>query len=1092
MNKKNFEDRLNFLNNKQKEAVDNIYGPLLVVAGPGTGKTELLGVRVANILDKTDTNPSSILCLTFTESASINMRERLIGLIGKDAYKVNISTFHGFCSEVINSYPEFFYNGATYKPLEDIRQIEIIEKIIIKKLNHNSNFRSNSPSQGYTYIKDILNRIKELKKAGIRNEDFLKIIEENHKFEIEFNKLLDKYLSGISFNSYKKVLPIFNELLKETYLIKAKKENIKGFEPLKDVILKKIEIAIEDAEEIEKTKPLTALKAELFVKSKEDISKFILKSSGNYENYLDLAIIYQEYKKECNKLGFFDFEDMIIDVVSELEENNELKYNLQEQYQFILIDEFQDTNYSQMEIVRNLTDNKLLTPNVMAVGDDDQSIYKFQGASMKNMADFIENYKDTKVIILNENYRSTSEILEYSRNTIEFAEDRLVNVKPEFTKILKASNSKIKQGNIKEVEFNSDQEEYLYITEKIKEIPKNESIAIISRTHKFLERISRILDQENINFEYEKKSNLSSEKNIKQILNIIKFLDSIINKKLDKDHLLTEILTYEFFEISNEEIWKFAEFAKKTKNWNENWFTLMKDYENEKIKEIWKFFMDLSVESKRKTAEEILDYIIGNQDLNGYTSNYKEYYFSTFNNKKDKLNYLINLLNLQGLFSKIREYSDKDTLYIDQIVRFIELYEEHKMNIEISDRIKTGDNNLVLLSAHKAKGLEFDNVFIIHCNSKEWDAHKNSKIPFPLNMPLSPEKDDLNDKARLFYVAETRAKSNLYLTRSIYNKGRSQERLSFLYDPKIEGEIKITDEDYMAEREKIGRKIYLPNLNNYKEKDLIKPFIEDYKLSVTHLHNFIDLNYGGPDNFLENSLFRFPKAKNGGTSYGTAIHNSFREFYNIFTKNEKLPEVSLFLKLFEKNLKLERLNPDVFNTYFKKGKEELARYYEINKNKLNYKDTVERSFKNQGVEVDGCILTGNIDRFSTDEEEKSIKVFDYKTGKIFKKWDGGTSDTEKMKMYKYKNQLIFYKLLIENSKNYSKYNVSEGEIEFLSAKNENSMNLNYSILQEDVDSLKELIKVVYQRIINLDFPEIDSYPKTYAGSMKFIEDLKNM
>ncbi|NCC70011.1 ATP-dependent helicase, partial [bacterium] len=642
MDKLKFEERLKFLNKKQKEAVDYIYGPLLVVAGPGTGKTELLGVRVANILDKTDTNPSSILCLTFTDSAAINMRERLIGLIGKDAYKVNINTFHAFCSEVINLYPEFFYNGATYRPIDEIRQIEIIEKIIIKKLDHNSNFRSKSPSQGYTYIKDILNRIKELKKAGIRSKDFIKIIEENHKFEVEFNKILEKYLNGIEFRSYKKVIPIFKELLKEAYLIKSKEQKIKGFESLKNSILKKIEIAIEDSEEINKATPLKELKDNIFVKSKEN-NNFILKSSSNYDNYLDLGIVYQEYKKECEKLGFFDFEDMIIDVVSELENNDELKFNLQEKYQFILIDEFQDTNYSQMEIIKNLTDNKILTPNIMAVGDDDQSIYKFQGASMKNMSDFIENYKETKVIILDENYRSTDEILEYSRNTIEFAEDRLVNIKPEFTKLLKASNNKIKKGKIKEVEFNSENEEYLYISLKIKEIPKNESIAIISRTHKHLEKISKLLSHENIDFEYEKNSDISSEKNVKQILTIIKFLDSIINKKIDKDYLLPEILSYEFFGISNEEIWKFAEYTKKAKNWEENWFSLMENYDNEKIKEIHTFLVNLSTEAKRKTAEEILDYIIGNKELNNYKSKYKEYYFSTFSNKKDKLNYLVNL-----------------------------------------------------------------------------------------------------------------------------------------------------------------------------------------------------------------------------------------------------------------------------------------------------------------------------------------------------------------------------------------------------------------------------------------------------------------
>ena len=396
----------------------------------------------------------------------------------------------------------------------------------------------------------------------------------------------------------------------------------------------------------------------------------------------------------------------------------------------------------------------------------------------------------------------------------------------------------------------------------------------------------------------------------------------------------------------------------------------------------------------------------------------------------------------------------------------------------------------MLLTAHKAKGLEFDNVFIIHCNSKEWETNHSGKISFPINMPLSPEKDSLNDKSRLFYVAETRAKSNLYLTRSIYdNKGKEQERLSFLYDPKIEGELKITDENYLSQREEIGRKIYLPDLNNYKEKELIKPFLENYKLSITHLQNFIDLNYGGPDNFLENNLLKFPKAKNANISYGTAIHNTFREFYNIFNKNKKLPEIKLFINLFEKNLKLQRLNPDDFKIYNKKGKDELSRYYEINKDKISYKDIIERDFKNQGVEIDDCILTGKIDKFSILEEEKIIKVFDYKTGKIFKDWNKGLDDISKMKSFKYKNQLIFYKLLIENSKDYNKYKVLEGEIEFLSAKTEKNMNLPYLILEEDVIKLKKLIKAVYTSIINLDFPDTNSYSPTYSGSMRFIEDL---
>ena len=124
-----FSDRYRNLNARQKEAVDTIDGPVMVVAGPGTGKTELLSMRAANILKNTDTLPENILCLTFTESGANAMRERLSQIIGADAYKVAIHTFHSFGTEVINHNSEFFYGGASFKPLFDGRPIPALEPL---------------------------------------------------------------------------------------------------------------------------------------------------------------------------------------------------------------------------------------------------------------------------------------------------------------------------------------------------------------------------------------------------------------------------------------------------------------------------------------------------------------------------------------------------------------------------------------------------------------------------------------------------------------------------------------------------------------------------------------------------------------------------------------------------------------------------------------------------------------------------------------------------------------------------------------------------------------------------------------------------
>ncbi|NJS40916.1 UvrD-helicase domain-containing protein [Candidatus Gracilibacteria bacterium] len=164
-NQKEFIKRYNNLNPEQKKAVDTIDGPVMVVAGPGMGKTELLSLRVANILKQTDTPPESILCLTFTDSAAQNMLERLKSLIGKEAYNIAIHTFHSFATEIINHNPEFFFDGAKFQPADDLQQIKILSKIIDNLLPSsplsipNKDFKHN-------HIRNIKQAISNIKKKA--------------------------------------------------------------------------------------------------------------------------------------------------------------------------------------------------------------------------------------------------------------------------------------------------------------------------------------------------------------------------------------------------------------------------------------------------------------------------------------------------------------------------------------------------------------------------------------------------------------------------------------------------------------------------------------------------------------------------------------------------------------------------------------------------------------------------------------------------------------------------------------------------------------------------------------------------------------
>ncbi|MCI5108583.1 MAG: UvrD-helicase domain-containing protein, partial [Candidatus Pacebacteria bacterium] len=177
---KTFEEEYKRLNKAQKEAVEAIEGPVMVVAGPGTGKTQILTLRIANILKNTQIDPENILALTFTESGVSSMRKRLSMMIGSEAYRVSITTFHSFANDIITDYPEYFPHIIGSDPITEVEQIKIIEDIVLGgKLDILKPFGDN-----LYYVTSILSSIKNLKREGIDTEEFSQIVvEEKESFE---------------------------------------------------------------------------------------------------------------------------------------------------------------------------------------------------------------------------------------------------------------------------------------------------------------------------------------------------------------------------------------------------------------------------------------------------------------------------------------------------------------------------------------------------------------------------------------------------------------------------------------------------------------------------------------------------------------------------------------------------------------------------------------------------------------------------------------------------------------------------------------------------------------------------------------------
>ena len=371
--KTKFTQEYEKLNPEQRRAVDTIEGPVMVIAGPGTGKTQILAARIGRILLDTDALPENILCLTYTDAGTLAMRRRLQQFIGADAYKVNIYTFHAFCNDVIQDNLSLFEKNSL-DAISELENIQLFKQLI-------DSFPKNHPLKRYRgdvyyEINNLKNLFSSMKREGWSPE----------------------YING-KIDAYIQDLPSRDE-----YIAKRAVGNFKKG----DVRIDKIE---EEKEKIEK-----------------------LRAAVNE---------FDSYQAMMRKKNRYDFDDMINWVIKVFEENKQVLSGYQEKFQYILVDEYQDTSGTQNKLVQLLI-SYWDKPNVFVVGDDDQSIYRFQGANVENMLVFANHYtKDLMTVVLTSNYRSTQPILDISKTLINRNEERLVKQIDGLSKDLISSNTKI-------------------------------------------------------------------------------------------------------------------------------------------------------------------------------------------------------------------------------------------------------------------------------------------------------------------------------------------------------------------------------------------------------------------------------------------------------------------------------------------------------------------------------------------------------------------------------------------------------------------------------------------------------------------------
>ena len=272
-------------------------------------------------------------------------------------------------------------------------------------------------------------------------------------------------------------------------------------------------------------------------------------------------------------------------------------------------------------------------------------------------------------------------------------------------------------------------------------------------------------------------------------------------------------------------------------------------------------------------------------------------------------------------------------------------------------------------------------------------------------------------------------------------------------------------------------------------RDLLLPTLENYKLSTTHLNSFIDVKRGGPSTFLTQNLLRFPQAKSPSASFGTAIHDTLQQAHAHLLATGKKQAIEDIVSNFESILKEQYLDKHNFEVFLQHGGNILRSFLDKKYDLFTATGQPELDFANQHSIVGEAHLTGKLDFVEIDKANKMVVVTDYKTGKPAHNW-AGTDDSEKIKLHKYKQQLLFYKLLVENSRDYSKYRVEKGIMQFVEPdKNDNILQLDTDFSADDLDRFAKLIGAVWDHIINLNLPDITGYDQSFKGILAFEQDL---
>lgn len=891
-------ETLQGLNKEQIKAVTHGAGPLLIIAGAGTGKTTVLTRRIAWLTEQGLAKPEEILALTFTEKAATEMEERVDQLMPLGYVEIDISTFHAFGQKILQDHALDIGLPGDFKVLTETQAFILLRKHI-------------------------------------------------HEMDLDYYRPIgnpDKFI---------------HSLLK--HFSKAKGEEITPAEYLEYADSLRLNT---DSADIEEGQELIRVK--------------------------EVANAYHYYQKLLLDNSYFDFGDLINYSLQLLRSRPKVLVQLQQKYKYILVDEFQDTDLSQYELVKLIAKSE---NNITVVGDDDQSIYKFRGASISNILKFKEDFPKTEEVTLIKNFRSSQNILNLAYDFIQLNNPERLESRLKISKKLQSTKSET--GVIEVLHAPTVYDEACLVVDKIIELTRElnfsfNDFAILARANDHAEPFISELAKRGISYIFVANRGLYKKPIILDILAYLNLLDNY-----HENENLFRILNLSKFKINEHDLITISQTAKRKTA------SIYEVLKNQHI-------VSITAESRKKIAE-LLAFI----DRHCYMASSKpvtEVLVTILSDlgiirtlATDSLENVEDRSNIEQFYKKAQSFeSDTTDKTTKGFLSQIKLEQEAGDQGQLSFNPDLGPDAVRIMTAHAAKGLEFACVFVINMVEQRFpsrDRKDQIEIPPPLVREILPEGDaHLMEERRLFYVAVTRAKTHLYLTMADDYGGVAHKKPSrFLLETNLVHMPKTS----------------APSGQVFFSKQQALPIATEIKFTVPDTFSFSQINCfkNCPLEYKLRYVYGLPIAGQAQLTFGDTIHKTLEKFLkryqqinNVTQKdlfgNKKaglaLPEKELLYKLYEETWSDDWFADKIQKaSYYKSGFKMLDNFFERMLANLKTVKYLEHRFK---LKLGNHKFVGKIDRADLNADG-SLDIVDYKTGQSKQKL--GNDDKAQLLVYQW-------------------------------------------------------------------------------------------